>query len=183
MKKKACIDCGKETKGCGERCISCAVKDSIKKGKMKIWKPGQSGNPKGTILKGQNIGHSWKIGEKHPWMEGEKHHNYGHRGEDSYNWRGGHEVSRARSDLSRIGFSDALPLNKWYLGSVRHHITNHYTVYIPEEIHKRCAYPNREVHRRKVMEAIKHELPILFSDITMYIWNSTEVPMGIKLSD
>lgn len=105
------------------------------------------------------------------------------KGEDSKNWKGGHEASERRSDLSRLGFNEATPLNEWMPGTERHHITNHYIVYIPRKIHRQFYGYKREEHRRKVMEVLEQELPILFSFITMYLWNSTEIPRDKKLSD
>ena len=46
-----------------------------------------------------------------------------------------------------LGF---IPLNEKFDGSVAHHINNNEIIYIPEEIHKKCSYPNRDIHRQLV---------------------------------
>ena len=69
-------------------------------------------------------------------------------------WKHSHpEIIKLRSSIRRqLGF---IPLNEPFPGSVAHHIDNEHVLYIPEDIHKKCTYPNREEHRRRVNEFIQ----------------------------
>ena len=50
------------------------------------------------------------------------------------NWKGGHDVSRAKTEEKRRGFG-FIPLNDWFIGCNGHHLDTEFVVYIPEEMH------------------------------------------------
>lgn len=65
-----CIDCGKETKGFGMRCRSCALSERRNRGEQFGFKVG--GHPGKEFKKGEHRGHEWKQGERIPNWNGFK---------------------------------------------------------------------------------------------------------------
>ena len=48
-----------------------------------------------------------------------------------------------------------IELNEKTYGTVGHHIDNNHVLYIPEEIHRQCNHPDRETHRKLVLEKLQ----------------------------
>ena len=66
------------------------------------------------------------------------------------NWKGGHDVSRARTEEKRRGLG-YIPLNDRFIGSEGHHIDKEFVIYIPKEMHMSVRH---NVHTGKGMEQI-----------------------------
>lgn len=66
---------------------------------------------------------------------GKNNPNYGKRGVDSSNYKGGKKLSCARRHAKRRGLG-CITLNTSFEGDQAHHITHNYVVYIPTYIHK-----------------------------------------------
>lgn len=63
--------------------------------------------------------------------------------------KGRENKKRIRSKYKRnLGF---IPVNEQYDGSVAHHLDDNHIMYIPDNIHKRWNYPDREIHRLLVL--------------------------------
>jgi hypothetical protein len=58
---------------------------------------------------------------------------------------------KSRHKRRGLGFK---PLNKATNGTVAHHLNDEYVMYIPKELHERCAYPDREIHRLLVLNEL-----------------------------
>ena len=59
---------------------------------------------------------------------------------------------RIRFKRKGLGFE---PLNGESENTVAHHIDDVHIIYIPKNLHENCAYPNRAIHRKLVVEKLK----------------------------
>ena len=87
--------------------------------------------------------------------KGENNHNYGNRGEESTNYKGGKKVAIARRNAKRkrdLGYDLLMPLEE---GEVGHHITNEDIIGIPKEVHVRFSGLKRQKHRTFILQWLK----------------------------
>lgn len=113
-------------------CKQCALIEKLK------WKKTEKGkacskryNSHRDRIKSRMYTKNWKL--KHP-----------------EEWR----LLRAKTTAKRrrsLGFTI---LNKKSEGMVAHHLDNKYVMYIPEDLHRKCAYPDREIHRLLVLNEL-----------------------------
>ena len=71
-------------------------------------------------------------------------------GEKNHGWKGGSELSRARSEEKRRGFG-FIPLNDNFIGAEGHHLDKELVLYIPKECHHSVPH---NVHTGQGMEEI-----------------------------
>lgn len=62
------------------------------------------------------------------------------------------KIKELKSKRERgLGF---ISINEKILGTVAHHLNDEYVMYIPEELHRKCTYPDREMHRLLVLNEL-----------------------------
>ena len=105
---------------------------------------------------------------------GKKHLNFGKRGTESTNYKGGKKLAnlRDRSKRRQLGSTYLIPLED---GEVGHHVTDVFIIGIPIEVHEKLSGNKRQKHRLLVLEWLKLNDKRKYSLVLLVLKNHSSI--------